>query len=224
MSSIRTSCYIHIPWYHPFSLFSSFFFLNLFFFVNFEFITNPVTLLSNNSFTIILSLLSFCFNPILTITSLNIFFFFSFLELLVPPVRQLSAYVVISITLLIKTSNLLLEDHCFGPPFSILLSYLIFLISTMIDDMSKTTISEILYLLYCYLSIFFSSSLLGFLLLSLLLCFSLFSYSYFLNFIFSLVLLLLSLSSFLHFLSLFIISSHTFLILLPPSLLFFCFL
>ena len=52
---------------------SNFFFLNLFFLVNSELITNIVVLLSNNISTTIPSLLSFYFNPIFIITSLNKF-------------------------------------------------------------------------------------------------------------------------------------------------------
>ena len=55
------------------------FFLNLFFLANSELITNPVTSLSNNTSTTILFSLSFCFNLILTVTSLNNFSPFIFL-------------------------------------------------------------------------------------------------------------------------------------------------
>ena len=63
----------------------------------------PVTLLSSNASTAIPSSSSFCFNPILTITSLNNFSFFSLLR------------IPICITLFVRTSNLLLEGQCSGP-------------------------------------------------------------------------------------------------------------
>ena len=52
---------------------------NFFFFINSELITNPVTPLSNNASTTIHFSPFSCFNPILTITSLNNISFFSIL-------------------------------------------------------------------------------------------------------------------------------------------------
>ena len=70
---------------------------------------NPVALLFNNTFTVILSSSSSSyFNPILTITSLNNFSFFLLLGIL--------TYIIT----LVNTSNLLLEDWHSGPPISAL--------------------------------------------------------------------------------------------------------
>ena len=121
---------------------------------------------------LLIILISSCHNTILTITSLNNFppsIFLISTNLSFFPSFNLSSLITIFlsfftsllsspifITLLVYTSNLLLEGWCSGLP-----SFILFSISLLFltGNIPKTSTSKTFSLLHCYFSILFSPSL-----------------------------------------------------------------
>ena len=75
---------------------SSFFNLNTYFLANSELITSSIALLSNNTFTVILSYVSILSSPIFTITFLNSFLSVLLTSILVPSDFNVPAFISVA--------------------------------------------------------------------------------------------------------------------------------